>query len=192
MNRTALCLFIVAAVAACEEPTDAGSFAVTGHIENRTNAPIPANTRILAVWGVSAGSPDYSYVFGEGTLNRITGTFQIRFDEPPPNTALNRDALGVGFIIATTDQSMHVGDVITSSSQMTGVIGITGQYAVIFVQNRDTLTTDWVSRFDDGYSVGVGVPASPPEVFDTFAPTGHSSPVLIIDAMGNIEIVNWT
>lgn len=73
---------------------------------------------------------------------------------------------------------------------MTEIIGVTGQYAVIFVQNRDTLTAfSWVDAFDDGYSVGVGVPT---EVFDKFAPTSRSSPVLIIDDLANIEIVNWT
>ena len=195
MGQRALLLlataFVTTVTTACENSTDpAGSFVVTGHIDNRTQAPIPANARLLAVWGVSAGTPDYSYVFGEGTINRLTGTFRIRFDQTPPIKALNRGALGVAFIIATTDQSVQVGD---SSPSWTGAIGITGQHAVIFIQNRATLPTPtWVDAFDDGYSVGVGVKALPSEVFDTFAPTSRSSPVLIIDDRANIEVVNWT
>ncbi|MGH9147057.1 MAG: hypothetical protein ACRD1Q_10135 [Vicinamibacterales bacterium] len=198
MGRRALLLlaaaFVTTVATACENSTDpAGSFVVTGHIENRTQSPIPANARLLAVWVVTAGSPDYSYVFGEGSINPLLGTFRILFDQPPPIKALNRGALGVAVILATTDQSLQVGDSIGNSYPVTEIIGVTGQYAVIFVQNRDTLTAPtWVDAFDDGYSVGVGVKALPTEVFDKFAPTSRSSPVLIIDDLANIEIVNWT
>ncbi|HXE85149.1 MAG TPA: hypothetical protein VN513_17620 [Gemmatimonadales bacterium] len=195
MNRSALGLLTVAVVVAgCKETTDpAGSFTVTGHIDNRTGTAIPANTRILGVWNVVSGSPDYSYVFGEGTINRTTGTFEIRFDQPPPSEALNSNALGVGLIIATTDQSVQAGDSITSSSPPTGVIGVTAQYAVIFVRNRATIpATHWANLFPDGYAVGVGVPAQPPATFDTFAPASRTGSVLIIDDLGNIEIVNWS
>lgn len=195
MGRHAL-LFLAAVLGAsiataCQNSTDpAGSLVVTGQIENRTQAAIPADARLLAVWGVSAGSPDYSYVFGEGTIDGLTGTFRIQFDQPPPLKALNLGAVGVAFIIATTNQSVQVGD---SSPSWTGAIGITGQHAVIFIQNRGTLPPGtWVDAFDDGYSVGVGVKALPTEVFDKFAPTSRSSPVLIIDDLANIEVVNWT
>jgi hypothetical protein len=191
MSRRALLSLATVIVTACQNTTDpAGSFVVTGHIDNRTQASIPANARLLAVWGVSATSPDYSYVFGEGTIDRLRGTFRIRFDQPPPLKALNQGVLGVAFIIATTDQSVQVGD---SSPQFTGIIGITGQHAVIFVQNRGSVPPGtWIDAFEDGYSVGVGVKALPTEVFDKFAPTSPSSPVLIIDDPANIEIVNWT
>ena len=195
MGRRALLLllatvFVTTLATACQESAGpAWSLVVTGRIENRTQAAIPADARLLAVWGVSSGTPDYAYVFGEGTINRLTGTFRIEFDQPPPFEALNRGMVGVAFIIATTDQSMQAG-IMTSPS--TGIIGITGQHAVIFVQNRDTsLRTTWVAEFADGYSVGVGVKV-PGEVFDKFQPTSSWSPVLIIDDLANIEIVNWT
>lgn len=198
MGRRALLLlatvFVTTVGFSCEEGTGpGGSFVVTGQIQNRTNTPIPAGARLLAVWGVSAGSPDYGYVFGEGTIHRSTGSFYIQFDQPPPLVALNNDALGVAILVVTTDQSLEVGDSITSSSQSTGIIGVTAQYAVIFVQNRDTLPpSHWANSFADGYSVGAGVKALPGDVFDKFVPTSRSSPVLIIDDLGNVEIVNWT
>jgi len=196
MNRAALvfvAVLVAPIVTACQDSTDpAGSFVVTGHIQNRTGSAIPGSTRILAVWGVTSGSPDYGYVFGEGTINHLFGTFEIRFDQPPPSTALNRGALGVAFIIATTGESLQVGDSIGNSSAYSELIGITGQYAVIFLQNRDTVPLpNWAAAFGDGYSVGVGVKV-PNEVFDDFAPTSRSSPILIIDDPANIEVVNWT
>ena len=178
------------ALAGCSDGTAPGRFVATGHIQNNTQAAIPANARLLAVWSVSSGSPDYAYVFGEGTIDRITGTFRSQFEEPPPVEALNVRALGVGFLIATTDQSLKNGDVITAP--MTGVIGITGQHAVIFVGSLQEALQfrTWAADFETGYGAGVGVKV--PGDFDKFAPVSPSSLQLILDDPANIEVVNWT
>ena len=186
-----LSTLLVASTTSCQDGTGPGGFVVTGHIRNNTQAAIPANARVVAVWGVTYGSPDYSYVFGAGTIDRFTGTFRIRFDEAPPLDALNGGALGVGFIVATTNDTLQDGYRITSSG-LTGILGVTGQHAVIFVQNRTTASLpDWVATFEDGYSVGVGVKV-PGAIFDIFQPASPSSPLLILDDLANIEVVNWT
>lgn len=193
---TLAAVFVTALAAGCKGggtgPTD--GFVVTGRLQNNKQAAIPAEARLVAVWSVSSGTPDYGYVFGEGTINRVTGTFRLRFDQPPPLQALNAGELGVAFIVATTDQSLREGDIITSSSPLNGLIGITGQHAVIFVRSHDGAgqVRDWVALFDTGYSVGVGVKAPAGAVFDTFEPASQSSPRLIIDDPANIEVVNWT
>ena len=184
-------LFFTAIAAGCQDGTGPGGFVVTGHIQNNTQAAIPANARLVVVWGVSSGSPDYGYVFGAGTIHRFNGTFRIQLDQSPPLEALNAGELGVGLIVVTTDQ-LEDGDIITSSSQMTGVLGLTGQHAVIFVADTNaTQVRAWAGAFDVGYSVGVGVEV-PDEVFDIFVPGSRSSPVLIIDDLANIKVVNWT
>lgn len=185
-------LFSTSITAGCQDGTGPGGFVVTGHVQNNTQAPIPADARLLAVWGVSSGTPDYSYVFGEGTIDRVLGTFQIRFDQPPPLDALNAGEVGVAFLVATTNQSWTDGDSLGSSSDVSGVIGVTGQHAVIFMRS-DTAAQlcGWCATFGLGYSVGVGVEL-PDEVFDIFVPASRSSPVLIIDDLANIKIVNWT
>ena len=186
-------ILVAALVPACQDATGSGTgFVVTGHIQNHTQAPLPAHARLIAIWGVTSGSPDYGYVFGEGTINRVTGTFRLRFDQPPPTAALNSGELGVAFIIATTDQSVKDGDVITSTSQMANPLGITAQHAVIFVANpqQGVQLPAWVAAFDPGYSVGVGVKV--PGTFDAFQPASTSSLLLIVDDLANIEIVNWT
>ncbi len=190
VSMVTVCFCVVAA--GCQDGTGTGGgFVVTGRIQNNTQAPMPANTRLVAVWGVSSGTPDYSYVFGEGTINRALGTFRIEFDQPPPVEALNNGVLGVAFLIATTDQSVKDGDDLISVST-TDLIGVTARYAVIFVNHQDTLYRNtWVASFDTGYSVGVGVKV-PGSVFDKFEPVSRSSPILIIDDLANIEIVNWT
>jgi hypothetical protein len=185
-----VCSCVVAA--GCQDGTGTSAgFVVTGHIQNNTQTPIPANARLIAVWGVSSGTPDYGYVFGEGTINRLFGTFRIEFDQPPPVEALNNGVLGVGLLIATTDQSLKDGDIVTGASWTAEIIGVTAQYAVIFVDHQDSLYLNhWVASFGSGYSVGVGVKV--PGTFDKFEPVSRSSPILIIDDLGSIEIVNWT
>jgi len=186
-------VLVAAAVSGCLNGTDPSTgFAVSGRIQNRTGRPIPADARLVVIWGVSSGSPDYSYVYGEGVIDRITGTIHVRFDGPPPAEALNAGVLGVGFLVATTDQALKDGDVITNGSQLTGILGITAQHAVIFVGTHpDTMQMgDWVPAFETGYGLGVGVKV--PGTFDKFVPTSPSSALLIIDALANIEVVNWT
>jgi len=178
-------------VSGCENGTGpAASLLVTGQIQNNTGAPIPAGARVVVVWTVSSGSPDYAYVFGAGTIDPATGTFRIEFDQTPPVEALNVGALGVGFVVATTNQTLKDGDIITNS--MPEVIGITGQHAVIYLKSQQDAMTfrDWVAEFSTGYSVGVGVPVQ--GSFDKFVPVSPSAAVLILDDLANIDIVNWT
>jgi len=166
-------------------------FVVTGTIQNNTQTPIPSNARLVVAWVVSSTSPDYTYVFGRGTLDPSAGTFRIRLDQAPPSAALNDGALGVGIIVATTNQSLRDGDDLSSIPE-TELIGAAGQYGIISVTNPEqaALYRGWAAQFETGYGVGVGVQV--PAEFDRFEPASPSSVVLIIDDLQNIAFVNWT
>ena len=57
---TLISLLITAAVSGCSDATGpATGFVVTGSIQNHTQAAIPADTRVVVVWMVSSGTPDY-------------------------------------------------------------------------------------------------------------------------------------
>jgi hypothetical protein len=169
------------------EPSE--EFVVSGTIQNNTQAPISPDTRVVVVWVVSSASPDRSYVFGEGSLDPVASTFRIGFSQPPPLEALNAEALGVGIIVVTTGQSIEKGDDISNMSE---VIGMAGQHAVIYVNSPEQAVQDynWPAKFETGYGVGAGVKLPGP--FDGFKPVDPSSVVLIIDDLENIEVVNWT
>lgn len=186
-------VLVATALAGCMNGTGPSTgFVVRGRVQNNTGAPIPAGTRLVVIWGVTSGSPDYSIVFGEGVIDRMTGTFGVRFDGPPPAAALNNGVLGVGIVIATTDQTLKDGDSLPNSAPTFDILGVTAQHAVIFLATQpDTLQMPtWATGFDTGYAVGVGVKV--PGTFDKFMPVSPSSALLIIDALANIEIVNWT
>ncbi|HEV8398233.1 MAG TPA: hypothetical protein VGQ18_00190 [Gemmatimonadales bacterium] len=184
---------VLVAVSACSEGTGPSTgFVVRGRIQNNTDAPIPADARLVVIWGVTSGSPDYSVVFGEGEIDRMTGTFHVRFEGPPPTEALNNGVMGVGLVVATTDHLLKDGDSLPNRPPTFDILGVTAQHAVIFLASQpDTLQVPtWATAFDTGYTVGVGVKV--PGTFDKFVPVSPSTALLIIDALANIEIVNWT
>ena len=166
-------------------------FVVSGTIQNNTGAAIPSNTRLIVAWVVSSSSPDYTYVFGHGTLNPSAGTFQIQLDQPPPAQALNAGSLGVGIILATTNQSITDGGDLSTVPEAE-LVGAAGQYGIIYVTDPGDAAQyrGWAPEFPAGYGLGVGVPV--PGDFDRFDPVSATSAVLVIDDLQNIEFVNWT
>jgi hypothetical protein len=176
----------------CSDSTNPDrGFTVGGTIQNNTQTEIPANARLLVVWVVSSGSPDYSYVFGEGTIDRSAGTFQVSMTNPPPAAALNAGSLGVGIVVVSTNGTVSTGDDLDDIPEA-DVIGAAGWYGLIYVCDPADAAQvrTWAADFDGGYGVGVGeeVPGS----FDRFVRTSASSVVLMIDDLENIDFVNWT
>ena len=86
-------LFSALAMVGCSEnPTEPNNdlpYTISGTLVDRTSKPVPGSTRVVVAWVVSSGSPDYTYVYGEGTLQEQVGTFSLTFDAPPPAAALN-------------------------------------------------------------------------------------------------------
>jgi hypothetical protein len=181
---------IVLVSSACSDSTDSSTgFVVSGTIQNNTGQPIPAGTRLLVGWTVASGDPDYSYTFGEGTIDAAAGTFRIELTEPPPPEALNTGGLGVGIIVATTNPSVGNGFHLDQLSP-SELVGAAGRYGIIYIADPNIQIPLWATAFTPGYGVGVGVD----EVngFDIFQPTSQTGVVLIIDNLANIDFVNWT
>jgi hypothetical protein len=190
--RSAAAIAVVASrpvlMAACDDDLEPrGSITASGQVENRTSAPLPEGARVIIAWSVSAGS-DYTYVFGQGVIAGSGETFSVDLDSPPPDSALNNGVLGVGLIVAVAGAGFEDGHLLSDTG--VGIIGIAGQYAVIYVGDREGGGPDWMDDFPDGYSVGVGVDVE--GGFDAFTPVGANEVELIIDDLGNIDIVNWT
>lgn len=170
-------------------------FTVAGSIKNNTGQPIPAGARLIAVWSVASGSPDYSYIFGEGSVDRTTNRFTITFDKQLPREALNSTGngvgLGVGVLILTTDPTLCEGRLPADFKPELTVIGAAGQYGLIYL-DRDPAPdlVDWAERFPRGYAAGRGIDL--PGVFDGFEPIASSAVELVVDKLENITFVNWT
>jgi hypothetical protein len=178
------------------EPPTAPPFTVSGTLNYRKQIQVPDNARVVVVWGVTAVSPDYSYVFGEGTIDFENNSFEIEFNGPPPSEALNwvgSSALGVGVLIITTDQTLGTGILLPESFSETDILGASGQYRIIYANgNLETLEKllGWLNAFNQGYSAGKGIEI-PNSIFDGFEPIDPTTIEIIIDDLENIEFVNW-
>jgi hypothetical protein len=160
----------------------------SGTIQVLNGTTVPANARVLAMWGVSAGSPDYSYVYGTGTVNS-NGTFTITFDAEPPAEALNNGEVGVALLILTTDQTLAEGRV-PDNYNFSGVIGMTEDHSVIFTKNlTGPRASDWPNRFA-GY--GAGEVERSTTGFDTFKSVALNALKIVVDNPDNIDPPNWT
>lgn len=163
----------------------------TGTTTIRNGTTIPSNARVLVVWGVSATSSDYSYVYGTGTINPA-GNVTITFSGPPPETALNLGVLGVGLVIVTTDQTLAEG-VMPENYSFAGLIGASEDYSIIYNGSSGSSQlvsqAEWPAHFN-GYGLGKVVRSN--TTFDSFTAADPSTLKLVIDAMANIHVPNWT
>ncbi len=169
-------------------------FVFSGTLRNDKQIQLPENLRVLVFWNVVTGEgDDYLYLFGEGTVNAEDMTFEIVFAEDPPADALNADALGVGYILLTTDSDLEEGIIPQEYDLAQNVLGGAGQYGVVFTNDKiaDIEELEWPQQFPKGYGVGKGV-AIPDANFDAFEPVDPSSVEIIVDDPENIEFVNWS
>jgi hypothetical protein len=161
---------------------------VSGTIQNVNGATIPANARVLVIWEVSSGSPDYAYVWGEGTVHS-NGTFSIVFAENPPAAALNNGQLGVGLLVLTTDQNIDEGQ-LPDTFDAQALLGISEDHAVIFTKNlTGAAAADWPGRFA-GY--GVGEVERSTTTFDSFRKVGFDQLRIVVDDFEKLNPPNWT
>ena len=171
-------------------------FKVSGTLNYQKQITLPENSRVIVIWQVTADDPDYGHVYGEGKIYSENNTFEIEFDSPPPSEALNwsgSSALGVGFVIITTDQSIETGKLTSDAFSTDVILGASGQYALIYVNGKFELMEEryWFTDYIQGYSVGKGVDI-PDSVFDGFEPVDPTAMEIIIDDFEDIEFPNWT
>jgi hypothetical protein len=160
----------------------------TGTIQIRNGTTIPANARLVAVWQVTSGSPDYAYVYGSGTVSS-DGAFSIAFPEDPPAEALNSGQLGVALLILTTDQTLAQGK-LPNDYAFSGVIGMTENYSIIFTRNLSgPYAQGWPLRFS-GYGAGEVERAT--TGFDSFKAVGADALRIVVDDLSKIDTPNWT
>jgi hypothetical protein len=189
LSTLALAL-VLPLVASCGDSPTEPQLPITfsGTIQVRNGTTVPANARVLALWSVPAGSPDYAYVYGTGTVNS-NGTFTITFDAEPPAEALNNGELGVALLILTTDQALAQGKV-PANYTYPGLIGMTEDHSVIFTKNlTGANAAGWPNRFA-GY--GAGEVERSTTGFDTFKSVALNALKIVVDNLNNIDPPNWT
>lgn len=184
-------LLLALSIGACSDSSGSSEdlFTVSGPVSNVGGRPVPAGAHVVVAWVVSAASPDYTYIFGQGTVQG--GTFRVTFPAPPPAEALNAGQLGVGVVVLTTSTGLtngvHLEDVALDPTEL---LGATGRFAVIYKATEVVDQVDWEAAFPLGFGAGAGVDRQ--NDFDAFEPAAPSALELIVDDLDNIDFVNWT
>lgn len=145
--------------------------------------PVPAS-KVVLIWEVSSGSPDYAYKLGEAAVTN--NAFTLSLAGPPPTEALNADAFGVG-LLALVKDTASIPDGKIASFPQSEVIGSAPEMAIIYRKSAGN-APGWVSSFPMGYACGKvnGKQGS----FVTFAPVDCNT--LQVDVSQSPEFPNWT
>ncbi|HET9137354.1 MAG TPA: hypothetical protein VFO76_12010 [Candidatus Kapabacteria bacterium] len=174
-------------------------FAITGTIKYNKQLVIPSTAKLYTVWMVSSSSPDYFYVFGEGTVDTASRTFKLTYFSTPPTEALNVNQLGVAYLFLVSNPSLTQGKVsersITDSAFLLGAVS---DRAVIYIngdpQNVNAVR-DWEKdfHFKSGYNFGKTWYHTGGTGKDGFEPDSSGNIELIIDnVMKNFSFPEWT
>ncbi|MGE3802875.1 MAG: hypothetical protein AB7H80_17805 [Candidatus Kapaibacterium sp.] len=182
---------------------------LSGTIVNETGQPIPEDATIIVAWSVSSGNPDYTYVYGEGTINREKNTFSVDIQDlpaPAMNTFYDNFSFGVGYLIVVSKSQAET--IFAQGRTIYGDIeeplyGAANFSNVIYV-NKDIDSLDapgecrssWLRTFSKGFGFGKGKKAAEFEgncTFDGFTPAPSDEIEIILNNDPNrFAGVNWT
>jgi len=172
-------------------PAAAGTL-VEGSVSVAEGATAPASMKVIALWVVTATSPDYAYKFGEAPVK--DGKFQLTVDGAKlPQDALNtlgEFRLGVAMIaVVPGDAAIPDGRFDGNPDEM--MLGNATDNALIFRRAVGPPKLKWPEAFGEG-TVQCGKGAPPPEGarFHIFVPTACKG--IDVKVGGPKKWVNWT
>lgn len=124
----------------------------------------PNGTKVVVLWSVFSGSPDYLYSYGTGQTTGID--VFVTLGGPPPADALNGGKLGIGLVASLNDGAdLPEGKLINDWKTL--VRAITPMHAVVYRAATEQLTSKgWDLAFPQGYACGKCIDAE--AGFDTF------------------------
>lgn len=208
-----MAVLVAFAVNACSDDDAAATpvvkplIGLTGALSNPNNISIPPTVKLVAIWNVYEGSPDYIYAFGFGTLSSDRKSYSFSLNDVPPEIALNGEGvdpaspeffrLGVAYLVLLDDPMNKIPSNMMLSSEGppegTQVYGAVDNTGIMYVRtNGDVDDKQWALQFPQGYSIGVGVRVE--DGLDKFVPTNETSRPLLIDTSRNLEAFtfpNW-
>jgi hypothetical protein len=198
-------------VAACssDEPVpttpSAPLFELRGSIDNPKGIAIPNTAKLIALWQVYKGSPDYMYAFGFGSVSPDRTSFSFSLDQALPDIASNGEGssptasdyyrLGVAYLILVDDPSNKIPTNMMMSAEGppegVRIIGAVNNTGIIYRAGNDSLDGWlWTQSFPKGYSLGVGIVVD--NARDYFAPTSEVSRTLLVDTVqGAFTFPDW-
>lgn len=169
---------------------------IKGTLNDIDSLAIPAEAKVYLMWGVSSGSPDYSYVWGEGKVDLTNNTFQIDINDTIPLDAVNRysndtNQLGIAYILLF-NQKVPFGKISNKMLDST-VMGAVNDRAVIYRNGPFSASTGWIPAFKTGFNFGKSW-YNPNPGFDGFEiETELTNQIMIVTKdKKKFKFPNWT
>ena len=191
----AVIISLLAATSGCISDTRVGEDdGARATLASSSDRALPTSGEIVVVWTVSAGSPDYTYVFGRSTFEGTT-TVTLPLGTPPPAEALNH-GLGVGYVLSFTPGVTVPDGRLDDSTQSTlegSVDGAASNQAIIYRADTGSgAATWWADDFAPGFSCGEGTPNPAGSGFDGFTPIDCAGVVVLFAHPSAYTFPNWT
>jgi len=190
MKRVTIGVAVLAcALGACSgNGGSGGSIDVSGTVTAVGGATPPASAKAVVVWTVDAGQGDHLYKYGEGPATATS--FSVRVDAPLPVEATLGGIVSVGIPVLIPSSASVPNGVVTDPNFVGGVLGIAGQYAIVFRGNAAPTGVSWLDQFSVGLSCGQCVAAT--TGFDGFTPVPCNQMTMQVGPQTAIAVCNWT
>jgi hypothetical protein len=189
-----LAFLTAAVVSGCKGDDDDDAVTPRNNIEvSGTRAEVAqGGKKVVVFWSVSSGSPDYAYVFGEGTATG--GSFALPLGERPPPEAVNSYGVAIGMLGELREGvSVPTGKLDTSFDDEKDMVSASTRHAIIW-RDPGNEGLPWSGTFSPGYSCGSCVDAPEGETFDSYVPVDCSEVRLVpsSDYESSGGFCNWT
>ncbi len=189
------------AFAGCSSSTTTSPSASTGTFINGTvtfnrSVAVPSNARILVLWQLSPDAgPSNTYFESVGAVDTSGKTFVMTLPQSPPASAIYQDSLGrsigAGIVVLTSDAIVDGIGSIDSFPRHGTFFGAINNTLIVFKKGDPSVggLGNWPSKFPQGYSFGMGQPAS--NGSDTLALDRITPPLLIDTSVNSFHMPNW-
>lgn len=170
---------------------------ISGSLQIDPDMTVPPDAKLCGIWDVDGNGGDYSYLYGEGSVDIQAGTFTLTLDAPP-RTAMNispdgRPDVGVGVIVLADfpDTKPHV----VSKQEITALFGAVVNTGIIYIDGNPAEwashpTLNWLAAFNAGFDVGEGKETN--DTHDIWIPSSAQTFVLTIsDDSDDFIFPNW-
>jgi hypothetical protein len=205
--RAALRVLACVALIGCAQPgaEEGGGDALSLSVPVTGAVMAPAEAVVL--WEVSSGSRDYAFAWGRAAVS--AGRFELSLDEPPPAEAMNAYGLGVGVVATTLRPAALPEGKLPDAFDERQLTGLSDRHAIIYadhdaanayieankagasMEELQRARQHWLFDFPDGYSCGLGIPAPPGEVFDSFVPQRCDNFEVHQGDVSTFVVTNW-
>lgn len=170
------------------------ALAVVGSINNKLNLKLESDYKVQIIWLVDpSGQGDYSYIWGQGSIDVARNRFFVLLNSMPPQAVLSQSPegfkLGVGYVFLSKIEFPE--GIVEDNIMDNSVIGVINDRSIIYLDNvlPQSVEPEWLGvDFQKGWNFGKGLYLGEK---DGWSYTNCINVEMIIDSTKNFRFPNW-